>query len=82
VTRRLFPTVLPYEIGTAASFSLASFDGRALSDDAIDVILTLATNTALGDGVVPDMSRIRDEFPYFGEPYSRAEQADVAAARR
>jgi hypothetical protein len=46
----------------------------------VDVILTLASNSALGDGVVPDKARIRSEFPYFGEPYTRAEQADVTPA--
>ena len=40
----------------------------------------MASNTALGDGVVPDKARIRSEFPYFGEPYTRAEQADVTPA--
>jgi hypothetical protein len=34
----------------------------------MDVILTLATNTALGDGVAPDMRLMRPDFPYFGEP--------------
>ena len=47
----------------------------------MDVILTLATNTALGDGVAPDRDRTRDEFPYFGEPYTTTEQAGVAPAR-
>ena len=37
-------------------------------------------NTALGDGVVADKARIRSEFPYFGEPHTRAEQADVTPA--
>jgi hypothetical protein len=50
-------------------------------DDVMDVILTLATNTALGDGIVPDRDSNRSEFPYFGKPYTRAEQADVAPAR-
>jgi hypothetical protein len=82
VTDRLFPTVLPYEIGTSATFGFAGFNGRALSDDVMDVILTLATNTALADGVVPDKSRIRDVFPYFGDAYSGPEQVDVAPARQ
>jgi hypothetical protein len=77
---RLCPTTLPYVIGTPAAFDFASFNGRALGDDVVDVILTLASNTALGDGVVPDKARIRSVFPYFGEPYARAEQADVAPA--
>jgi Domain of unknown function (DUF4331) len=81
LTGRLFPTTLPYEIGTPAAFDVAGFNGRALTDDAMDVILTLATNTALADGVVPNKDRTRDEFPYFGAPYTGAEQADVAPAR-
>jgi Domain of unknown function (DUF4331) len=80
VIARLCPTMLPYVIGTPAAFDFAGFNGRALGDDVVDVILTLASNTALGDGVVPDKARIRSEFPYFGEPYTRAEQADVSPA--
>ena len=34
-----------------------------------------SSNTALADGVAPDKARISNEFPYFGEPYSRDEQA-------
>jgi hypothetical protein len=80
VTGRLFPTMLPYELDTSAAFAFTGFNGRALSDDVMDVILTLATNTALGDGVVPDKARIRDGFPYFGEAYSAAEQVGVVPA--
>jgi hypothetical protein len=81
LTARLFPTVLPYELGTPAAFDFAGFNGRTLTDDAMDVILTLATNTALGDGVIPDKSRTRPDFPYFGVPYTSAEQADVTPVR-
>ena len=80
VIARLCPTMLPYVIGTPAAFDFASFNGRALGDDVVDVILTLASNTALGDGAVPDKARISNEFPYFGEPHTRAEQADVTPA--
>jgi hypothetical protein len=82
VTARLFPTVLPYELGTPAAFDFAGFNGRALTDDVMDVILTLATNTALGDGVIPDKRRTRSNFPYFGEPYTKTEQTGVAPVRR
>ena len=37
----------------------------------MDVMLTLASNRPLQDGAAPDRNRIRTEFPYFGEPYSR-----------
>jgi hypothetical protein len=81
MTARLFPTMLPYALGTPAAFDFVGFNGRALTDDVMDVILTLATNTALGDGVVPDRGRTREQFPYFGEPYSVAEQESVVPAR-
>jgi hypothetical protein len=78
---RLFPTMLPYEIGTLARFDVSTFNGRALIDDAMDVILSLATNSHLSDGVAPDPTRTRAHFPYFGDPYSLSEQAELAPAR-
>jgi hypothetical protein len=74
---RLCPITLPYELGTAAAFDLAGFNGRPLGDDVMDVQLTLASNRPLQDGAAPDRNRIRTEFPYFGEPYSKEEQKDV-----
>jgi hypothetical protein len=56
---------LPYELGTAASFDYAGFNGRGLADDVMDVTLSLTTNSALGDGVAPDVAGIRADFPYF-----------------
>ena len=63
---------LPYELDTAANFTIDRFNGRGLAVDVMDVILTLATNTPLSDGVAPDKSRMRDEFPYFGEPFANS----------
>jgi Domain of unknown function (DUF4331) len=77
---RLLPSVLPYELGTPAAFDFAGFNGRGLADDAMDVILTLSSNTALADGVAPDKTRVRADFPYFGEPYSKDEQAGLVPA--
>jgi len=82
IAGRLCPTTLPYELGTPASFQQDIFNGRALGDDAMDVILSLAANKALADGVAPDLSRIRQEFPYYGEPYSKDEQAGVTPVPR
>ena len=75
---RLCSITLPYELGTAAAFDRARFNGRQLGDNVVDVMLTLASNKPLQGGVAPRRSRIRTEFPYFGEPYSKAEQKDVA----
>ena len=70
LAHRLCPVTLPYELDTDASFTVDKLNGRGLADDVMDVILTLATNTPLSDGVAPDRSRMRGEFPYFGEPFA------------
>ena len=79
---RLCPVTLPYELGTQATFDVGGFNGRPLGDDVMDVMLTLAANKPLQDGAVPDRNRIRSEFPYFGEPYSREEQKAVTPVPR
>ena len=74
---RLCPDTLPYVLGTPAAFEVGSFNGRALGDDAMDVMLTLAANTPMVDGLVPDRGRIRRDFPYYGAPYTAEEQVGV-----
>ena len=81
VVKRLCPIVLPYELDTDASFDLSAFNGRGLIDDVMDVMLTLASNIALSDGVAPDKARTRSCFPYFGRPYTPAEQGNCTPAR-
>jgi hypothetical protein len=73
---------LPYELGTAATFGVDDFNGRPLADDAMDVMLTLAANRSLADGVAPDQNRIRNEFPYYGDPYTKDEQVGVTPVSR
>ncbi len=70
LSARLCPTTLPYRLGTAASFRPDSFNGRPLEDDVMDVMLTLASNTPLADGVAPDKTKMHSDFPYFGEARS------------
>ena len=77
---RLCPTTLPYEIGTAASFSRDRFNGRSLGEDVMDVVLALTANQPTPDGVTPDLGRIRAEFPYYGEPFTAEEQAGIKPA--
>jgi Domain of unknown function (DUF4331) len=69
---RICPTTLPYTLDSEARFAVQEFNGRALADDAMDVMLSLTTNTPLGDGVAPDPALLRADFPYFGEPYKKA----------
>jgi hypothetical protein len=73
----LCPVMLPYELGSDAAFDFAGFNGRALGDDVMDIIITLASNVALADGVAPDRTRMRSDFPYFGMPFTTDEQAGI-----
>jgi hypothetical protein len=78
----LCPVTLPYELGTPATFDRTRFNGRPLGDDVMDVMLTLAANKQIADGVAPDRSRIRDQFPYYGAPYTKDEQVGVTPVSR
>jgi hypothetical protein len=82
IAARLCPNTLPYELGISAAFDVASFNGRPLGDDALGVMLTLAANKPLVDGLLPTtgasarISRIKD-FPYYGAPCTAEEQVAV-----
>jgi hypothetical protein len=79
---RLCPGTLPYELGTPAAFEVACFNGRALGDDALDVMLTLAVNRPIANGLAADRGRIRKDFPYYGAPYTAEEQAGLTPMPR
>ena len=66
VTRELFPDVLPYVIGTPASYGFAGFNGRTLADNAPEAMLSLVTGTAVPSGLTPAVAgQQRDSrFPY------------------
>ncbi|ANW67656.1 hypothetical protein BCA37_11855 [Mycobacterium sp. djl-10] len=53
IARRLFPNILPYEVGTPAAFSFARFNGRSLIDNAPDVMFSMALDTAVSSGLDP-----------------------------
>jgi hypothetical protein len=59
VLARLGSLTLPYQLNSPAGFDYAGFNGRALGDDVMDVMLSLMTNSALGDGVAPDPALAR-----------------------
>lgn len=66
VVEALFPDVLRYEIGTPASFGPDVRNGRALSDNAPQVMLSLVTGTSVDAGLTADVaSGVRSgTFPY------------------
>jgi hypothetical protein len=66
VARKLFPDILPYEVGTAGSFSFAAINGRPIADDAPGVMMSMVANMAVPSGFKPSVSKAlrRADFPY------------------
>jgi hypothetical protein len=66
VARELYPDVLPYVVGTPATFGFAARNGRTLADNAPEVMLSLVTGTAVPSGLTPAVGRhVRSsQFPY------------------
>ena len=66
VAHRFFPNMLPYEIGSRAVFGFAEWNGRSLTDNAPDVMFSLASNSPvhLGIGKESVVSKPRSAFPY------------------
>jgi hypothetical protein len=70
IAHRFFPNILPYEVGTFASFGFNEWNGRTLTDNAPDVMFTTAANTPirLGIGKESVASKPRKFFPYVPTP--------------
>ena len=66
IAHRLFPNMLPYEVGTPATFGFAEWNGRSLTDNAPNVMFSLAANTpvSLGIGKESVTSKPSKTFPY------------------
>jgi hypothetical protein len=66
VVRQLCPDVLPYVVGTPATFGFATRNGRTLADNAPEVMLSLVAGTAVNAGLKPAVAKGQREknFPY------------------
>jgi hypothetical protein len=66
VARELFPDVLPYVVGTQATYSFATRNGRTLADNAPEVMLSLVAGTAVPSGLKPPVAQHQRDtnFPY------------------
>jgi hypothetical protein len=66
VARQLFPDVLPYAVGTAATFGFAAHNGRAVADNAAEAMFSLVTGRAVPSGLDPSVTeqQRRPDFPY------------------
>ena len=51
VAHRFFPNMLPYTVGTPAAFGFAEWNGRSLTDNAPNVMFTIAANTPVALGI-------------------------------
>ncbi|GII33807.1 DUF4331 family protein [Planotetraspora mira] len=66
VVGRIFPNVLPYTVGTPASFGFAGWNGRSLTDNAPDVMFSFAGNTPVTLGITKESVTAKPtrNFPY------------------
>jgi hypothetical protein len=66
VARELFPDVLPYVVGTPATYGFATRNGRTLADNAPEVMLSLVAGTAVPSGLKPSVAKDQrdNKFPY------------------
>jgi hypothetical protein len=66
VALELFPDVLPYVIGTPATYGFAGFNGRTMADNAPEAMLSLVTNMAVPSGLRPSVAKDQrvSSFPY------------------
>ena len=66
VAHRFFPNILPYEVGTPAVFGFAEWNGRSLTDNAPNVMFSIAANApvSLGIGKESVTSKPSKTFPY------------------
>ena len=66
IAHRLFPNMLPYQVGTPAIFGFVEWNGRSLTDNAPDVMFSIAANTPirLGIGKESVTSKPTKTFPY------------------
>jgi hypothetical protein len=66
----LLPDILPYRVGSPASFSFATRNGRTLTDNAPEVMISLATGAAISTGLSRRSASVppRVHFPYLAAP--------------
>ena len=66
MARVLYPDVLPYIVGTPATYGFAIRNGRTMADNAPEEMLSLVLNTAVPSGLTPAIAKqLRlASFPY------------------
>jgi hypothetical protein len=72
----LLPDILPYVPGKPASYPS---NGRALTDDAVDVFLSILTNGKIARDNVGPHTDLLTSFPYIGTPHKSRSAQRIAA---
>ena len=62
---QLLPDILPYDYSRMAGYP----NGRTLTDDLLDVTLSLITNGQVTGDLVGPHTDLLDDFPYLGSPW-------------
>ena len=64
VANMLMPDVLTYKVGTSARYGVDRRNGRKLSDDGMDVVLSIFSGTKVTDYANENSDRRQASFPY------------------
>ncbi|SIQ91391.1 DUF4331 family protein [Micromonospora avicenniae] len=66
VAREVYPDLLSYEVGTPANYGFATRNGRAIADNAPEVMFSMVLNTGISSGLGADAAEQArsDTFPY------------------
>jgi hypothetical protein len=66
VAHRFFPNILPYHVGTPATFGFVEWNGRSLTDNTPDVMFSIAANTPVRLGIGKESVTAKPSrfFPY------------------
>jgi hypothetical protein len=80
VAHRFCPNILPYEVGTPAVFGFVEWNGRSMTDNAPNVMFSIAANTpvSLGIGKESVTSKPSNTFPYVPAVPEEAAQRPAA----
>jgi hypothetical protein len=62
----VFPNILPFEVGSVAAYSFIGWNGRSLTDNAPDVMFSIAANTPVRLGIGKESVSVKPSaiFPY------------------
>ncbi len=64
VADMIIPDVLTYKVGTKAAYAVENLNGRKLTDDGMDVVLTLFSGKPMTDNANTMEGRYQSSFPY------------------